>query len=143
MSVHDEKKDAPYRGNERRSHPYKAGPAANSDIPQLLRMAKREISDRNVREQIFKAELIERTVWDILLELYIANFEGEHLSGTALAAATQMPRSTIHRHIAMLEDEDLVEKLQSDDGRIKNIILTRSGFAKMSDYFVQKVMAAT
>ncbi|WP_144096747.1 MarR family transcriptional regulator [Croceicoccus sediminis] len=144
MSVHKDENGKPYSGDERRKHPYKAGADAKADeMPQLLRMAKREISDRQVRREVMKTDFLGASTWDILLELYVTSYTDEKLSGAALSAVCDIPRSTVHRHLVVLEKAGLITKEQSDDGRMLNIVLTQTGHMRITDYFVRKVITST
>lgn len=106
-------------------------------------MAKREISDRQVRKEVMRASFLSASTWDVLLELYVASYTDEKLSGAALSAVCDIPRSTVHRHLVVLEKSGFVTKEQSDDGRILNIVLTQNGHTKITDYFVRKVITST
>lgn len=105
-------------------------------------MAKREISDRAIRKKVMRLELINDHIWDILLHLFASRYKKTDISSTTLAHTVEVPVTTALRYIDYLESEFLVEKYGTDDHRVTAVRLTSTGFERMAEYMVQKVIAS-
>lgn len=79
-----------------------------NDIVRTRRLRHRHLSDFHLADP----------VWDMLLDLYVAEARGRQLSISDLALATMVPRSTGVRWVGSLIAEGKLQRhADSDDGR--------------------------
>ena len=97
---------------------------AARDLELVLRV-------RRARSQVFGAGLFSDPAWDILLQLCAAGWEARRLSLSDVA--TDVPRSTLARWAAVLEDRGLIRcELDPIASSTLWLSLTASGELKMS-----------
>ena len=103
--------------------------AASSAVRRVLRQ-------RRMREQFFPADLFADPAWDMLLDLYAAQLEGQPVAVSSLCIAAAVPATTALRWIKTLTDTGLFER-QSDprDGRRIFIGLSPKAAQAMERYF--------
>lgn len=130
----------PYRGSERRAQPYNTEDD-DDHRPQLLKIALRELSDRAVRRDVVKIELLGGSVWDLLLELYVARYRREQIASSGLSVMTGIPLTTTLRYLKILETKNFLERYDIDDGRVNAVKLSDNGVDKINDYFLKKTLA--
>lgn len=105
----------------------------NGVAAKLVRVA---IKQRRMREQHLPAGLFADPAWDMLLDLYAASLEYRRISVSSLCLASAVPPTTALRHINLLVEHGLVERLpKPGDKRGILVRLTSKGQGAMSDYF--------
>lgn len=111
-----------------------SSPSARERI--LAQLARSEIQARERRGRIFKSTLFSDPAWDILLDCFAANFDGQRRSITSVALFAEIPPTTALRWIAVLENERLIERVPDPlDARRTFIQLTSDGLRSMAGYF--------
>lgn len=102
---------------------------------RLLVIARNIYRARRGRAEFFNGELFADPAWDILLDLFIAELCGKHVSTTRLCLAAAVPATTAHRYVAHLESVGLVTRASCEtDGRVQLRSMTPKGFRLMRDY---------
>ncbi len=107
------------------------------DLPQITDLARRFYRSRRMRSRIFGDEqLFGEPAWDLLLDLFVAQAEGKHLSVTAACIGAAVPTSTALRWLLILEERGLVRRENDPaDARRVFLELTGDGFGKVIAYF--------
>ena len=101
--------------------------------PRLVRTIIRR---RQLRSQFFEDELFADPAWDMLLDLTAARAEHRRVSVTSLCIASGVPTTTALRWIKVLEQAELVTRVEDDtDRRRVFITLTERGAETMARYF--------
>lgn len=90
------------------------------------------LSARRGRESIFGWNLFSDPAWDVLLELYAAQFANRTASASELASVIGAPRSVIARWITTLVDAGLVAPAAERTENEPTVTLTDNGAAKMA-----------
>jgi DNA-binding MarR family transcriptional regulator len=108
---------------------YPAAESASAPVRRLLRQ-------RRLREQFFPADLFADPAWDMLLDLYAAQLEGQPVAVSSLCIAAAVPATTALRWIKTMTDTGLFER-QADprDGRRIFIGLAPQATQAMDRYF--------
>lgn len=98
----------------------------------LARFARKIYLACRDREKGIKAGLLHDPAWDILLDLYIAHAQGQHISVTGAGLAGQVPESTALRWVSVLEKAGMLKR-QADrnDKRRHFVLLSDSGLSYM------------
>lgn len=120
--------------------------AATPDEAALIRKTRAPLPDprlvrsiirrRQARAQFFEDELFADPAWDMLLDLTAARAEHRRVSVTSLCIASGVPTTTALRWIKVLEQADLVTRVEDDtDRRRVFITLTERGAEAMASYF--------
>jgi len=125
-------------GSEPAKSPDPAGDQAGHHPPPLIdtHRVKKIIAFRSMRNRMFGADLFGEPVWDMLLDLFLAQLQQRRISVTSLAIASNVPTTTALRYIEMMIEAQLVERLDDpSDGRRKMIALTHFGYRKMGHLF--------
>ena len=115
-----------------------AGQALDRQAPPLIdtHRVKKIIAFRSMRNRMFGGDLFGEPVWDMLLDLFLAQLQQRRISVTSLAIASNVPTTTALRYIEMMIEAQLVERLDDpSDGRRKMIALTHLGYRKMGHLF--------
>jgi len=124
--------------DELREHLSNSGDSAPSEIDDetiLSRLVKEILRSRRRREKVFGGELFGEPAWDILLELYAAEWTRQRLSIHGACCVSAVPDTTALRWIVRLEKEGWVERTDDPlDGRRKWLALTDRASAAMRDY---------
>jgi hypothetical protein len=116
-------------------------PVLEREEGAILREARRSYMGRRERDQIFGGRLFADPSWDILLDLFIAQYEGQNVSVSSACIAASVPSTTALRHIAHLVEIGLVvRKPHPRDSRSTFLELTEIGWAKMNLFFSQQVV---
>lgn len=106
--------------------------------PQRLRarQIRLMIRRRRLRDQFFPADLFADPAWDMLLDLYAAQLEGQPVSVSSLCIAAAVPATTALRWIKTMTDAEIFER-QADphDGRRVFIAMGAKAEAAMARYF--------
>jgi DNA-binding MarR family transcriptional regulator len=108
---------------------YTTADAASATVRRVLRQ-------RRMREQFFPADLFADPAWDMLLDLYAAQLEGQPVAVSSLCIAAAVPATTALRWIKTMTDTGIFER-QSDprDGRRIFIGLSSKAAQAMERYF--------
>ena len=107
------------------------------DLRQFgVRQAKHELSNQRGRRSLFPGRFFGEPAWTMMLELYIADSEGQPLTVTNLCAVSNGPQTTALRWISILEQEGFVKRFSSkEDRRIKKLCLTNYALESLDRYF--------
>jgi DNA-binding MarR family transcriptional regulator len=110
------------------------GRFAESDSPSAA--VRRMLRQRRMREQFFPADLFADPAWDMLLDLYAAQLEGQPVAVSSLCIAAAVPATTALRWIKTMTDAGIFER-QADprDGRRIFIGLAGPAAQAMDRYF--------
>lgn len=108
---------------------YPGGDSPSGPVRRMLRQ-------RRMREQFFPADLFADPAWDMLLDLYAAQLEGQPVAVSSLCIAAAVPATTALRWIKTMTDTGLFER-QADprDGRRIFIGLAPEAAQAMERYF--------
>lgn len=97
---------------------------------------------RRIRKSHFGAADISGPIWDMMLDLMLAESHGRQLSASDLATGAAVPLSSGLRMIAALEGMGLAQRSIDERDRRRTIVrLTEQGSQRMTGYF-EKVGAA-
>lgn len=110
--------------------------------PALLDQLSFSIEVRRIRRSHFGSAEISGPVWDMMLDLMLANANGRILGASDLATGAGVPLSSGLRMIASLERRGLVQRtIDARDRRRTLVRLTDAGTERMAAYF-EKIAAA-
>lgn len=113
-----------------------------SPKPALLDQVSFSIQMRRMRRSHFGSAELSGPVWDMMLDLMLANTHGRSLSASDLATGAAVPLSSGLRMIAALERLGLVRRSIDERDRRRTIVrLTDYGIERMASYF-EKIDAA-
>jgi DNA-binding MarR family transcriptional regulator len=86
--------------------------AAVRDAPGSpeLRLARRHLAERRLRDAAFGAELFGEPAWDILLTLFIAQADGRRLCVTRLCGEIPVPNTTALRWVFALTEKGMLTR---------------------------------
>jgi DNA-binding MarR family transcriptional regulator len=105
------------------------------DDAALGALAAAAYEARRARARYLPKALFSEPAWDMLLELYAADFEGREVATTSLCIASTAPSTTALRYINVLERSGMVERqLSPRDNRVTLIGLTGEGREGMRTY---------
>lgn len=114
-----------------------AAPAA------LMHQLSLSIQIRRIRRTHFGSAELAGPVWDMMLDLMLAQGRGRSLSASDLATGAAVPLSSGLRMITALERQGLVERsIDARDRRRTIVRLTPHGTERMASYF-EKIGAAS
>lgn len=117
-------------------------PGDASPAPALLEQVSFSIRMRRIRRSHFGSAELSGPVWDMMLDLMLANTHGRALSASDLATGAAVPLSSGLRMIAALERLGLAQRSIDERDRRRTIVrLTESGIERMASYF-DKIGAA-
>lgn len=103
---------------------------------RLSAAAKNQYRSRRLRERSFDGKMFGEPAWDMLLELFAAELNGERISTSNLILSSAAPSSTALRWLKYLERLGLVSKIASHvDGRVQYQRMTSAGMDSMTKYF--------
>lgn len=90
---------------------------------------------RRQRDRLLGANLFAEPAWDILLDLFVAGYEGRKVSVSSACVASAVPTSTALRHIAHLVELGLLVRTPHPvDARSSFLDLSEEGTSQMIDY---------
>jgi DNA-binding MarR family transcriptional regulator len=110
-----------------------------SDVPRpgIHRFIRTILKLRANRRKVFGADLFGEASWDMLLELYDADFTGRRISVSSLCFASGVPQTTALRWIKILEREGQIKRTPDPrDGRRYFVELTESARTALDRTFV-------
>ena len=104
--------------------------------PRLIDQLSLSIQLRRLRKSHFGTAQMSGAVWDMMLDLMLANANGRTLSASDLATGAGVPLSSGLRMIAALEGAGLARRSIDERDRRRSIVrLTEAGAGKMASYF--------
>lgn len=90
---------------------------------------------RRMRGRFFGLAPLADPSWDMLLDLYAADLEGDRVSVSSVCLAACAPPTTALRHLSQLEQLDLIKReADRHDRRRAWVTLSERGRAAMRDY---------
>ena len=125
------------RGGELSAPPtYRNGGGEVSPQSVLLNQLSLSIQMRRIRRNHFGSAELAGPIWDMMLDLMLANANGRILSASDLATGAGVPLSSGLRMIASLEAMGLVKRSIDERDRRRTIVrLTDAGTERMASYF--------
>jgi DNA-binding MarR family transcriptional regulator len=106
------------------------------DCVLALAMAGRDIA--HLRARMFPDTDFASSGWDVMLEIFIREAQGQRVSLEQLAADDTWPPLTVHRSVNMLIDKQLVTRGYKDPGtREVWLSLTSAGKEKMAAFLLE------
>lgn len=107
--------------------------AANTSRASRVR---ERIRQRRLREKLFGTDLFADPAWDMMLDLYAAQLEGNEVSVSSLCIAAAVPTTTALRWIKLLSQRGwLLRSHDPGDGRRVNMHLSDTALEKLDRYF--------
>ncbi len=98
----------------------------------VLGLATRLQAMRRLRAEHLPSELLAEPAWDILLALSASGCSGQDLSKSDVTGRTDLPRSTVGRWLATLEEVGLVERVLSNTADARHLFrLSAEGRRRM------------
>jgi len=99
--------------------------AAAGELPrEALDSARATYAARRLRDRMFGDQLFSDPAWDLLLDLYIAHWEGRPVSVKSACIAASVPQTTALRYIAHMVELALIKRSSHPvDARIKYLQL--------------------
>lgn len=109
------------------------------DKRDLQLAAKAEYDARVLRTSFFDDAFFAEPAWDILLDLYIQQFQGHRTSITSACIAARAPATTALRWIGLLYEAGLVNRRRdNEDCRRWFLELTAKGLWRMEAYLSRR-----
>jgi len=109
--------------------------ARPSDTPEgVVAVATRLYALRRQRDQTLGVSLFSEPAWDILLDLFISDYDDRQLSVSAVCIGARAPSATALRYLSLLQESELVERVRDvTDGRRSHVKLTILGRRRMTN----------
>lgn len=105
------------------------------DSQMLRRIGEAILEDRRKRSLIFNPSMFGEPAWELLLNLFVLDWDGPRLTVGGLAEVAKIPMTTALRWLGYLEAQNLVQRREHpNDARTAFISLTDSGRAAMKNY---------
>ncbi|WP_439567046.1 MarR family winged helix-turn-helix transcriptional regulator [Sphingopyxis sp.] len=124
------------RGGELPTSPIYRGGGEAPPQPALLNQLSFSIQIRRIRRSHFGSADLAGPVWDMMLDLMLAQSHGRALSASDLATGAGVPLSSGLRMIGSLERLALVQRSIDERDRRRTIVrLTAVGTERMASYF--------
>lgn len=99
---------------------------------RLLAIALKYYRVRRLRDCQLPKDLFGEPAWDMLLDLFISTRRGLVVSVTSLCIASAVPPTTALRHIALLEERGLLQRIPAQhDRRVSYVELTEHAYQAM------------
>lgn len=106
-----------------------ASPPSPDDVRRIVRL-------RRLRDSFFDPALFADPAWDMLLDLFAAQIDGDRVAVSSLCIAAAVPPTTALRWIKTMTDAGLFERQEDPlDGRRIFIRLSGHAFSAMAAYF--------
>ncbi len=106
-------------------------PSDTENGPSLVALAQEVMRARSYRFQFFNADLFREPAWEMMLDLFIHQLQRKEVTVSSLAIASGVPHATALRHIARLEQEDIIRR-HPDPADSRRVVLTLSPDAARS-----------
>jgi hypothetical protein len=104
----------------------------------LVDFAQVLVRERKTRQHFFPASSFGEPVWDILLDLYVAEHLGKQISVSSACIAAGVPATTALRYLAMMTQEDLVMRCANrSDTRKVYVTLSFAMHRAMRSYLIR------
>jgi DNA-binding MarR family transcriptional regulator len=101
----------------------------------IVSIAERLIEERRKRDKFFDSSTFGEPVWDILLDLYVAQMKGRMISVSSACIGAHVAPTTALRHLTvMTEKGDVVRIPDSSDARRVYVQLSDEKIASMTEY---------
>lgn len=118
---------------------FQSGSAANSDDRRAtyVQLAREAYAIRRMRSSIFdNEEIFGEPAWDILLDLYIADYENKPVSVSSACIGSASPPTTGLRWLGVLAEQGLISRDQDPDDQRRILVhLTEHATHCMDRYF--------
>jgi hypothetical protein len=109
---------------------------AHDIILSRANLVRAKLRQRRMRETLFTADLFADPAWDMLLDLFAAELEGQDVSVSSLCIAASVPTTTALRWIKLLTQRGWLTRSQDPkDGRRINMRLSDDARARLIRYF--------
>ena len=103
-----------------------------------LRAAEGARACREKRHDFFPSEFFGEPAWNILLDLFIVDLQGRHISVQDACLASGVPPTTALRYVGELERNDLLRRIaDKTDGRRTFVQITTVGHNLMRQYLAR------
>lgn len=113
-------------------------PEAGTPRAALVSQVSFNIQMRRMRKSHFGGAQLSGPMWDMMLDLMLAEAHGRELSASDLATGASVPLSSGLRMIGALEEYGLAKRSIDERDRRRSIVrLTESGVERMATYFEQ------
>jgi DNA-binding MarR family transcriptional regulator len=100
----------------------------------LVDIARRLYRLRKRRDAELGDLLFSEPAWDILLDLFISDYDERQLSVSAVCIGARAPSATALRYLSLLQEAGLVERVRdASDGRRSHVKLTTLGRRRMTN----------
>ena len=112
-------------------------PLREVDPPQRRRETLDDLrAVRKVRDRHFPTELFSDPCWEMLLDLYDAQFDESEVTVSSLGAASGVPLTTALRRMEVLQKHGFIERVVDPDDRRRTIVrLSEPGLAAVEQFF--------
>lgn len=109
--------------------------AGHNSGDERARFVREHIRQRRMRADFFPADVFSDPVWDMLLDLYAAHYEGHAVSVSSLCIAAAVPATTALRWIKTMTGHGwLVRTRDEQDGRRVYVHLSDETRLKLDIY---------
>ena len=103
-----------------------------------LDFARTLYRQRRLRARHFAGSLFAEPMWDMLLDLFVADCERRRCTVKSVCIGADVPTSTALRHLRWLEEQAMVERLANPrDDRSTHVRLTAKALAAMENYLTE------
>lgn len=110
--------------------------AGHNSAEDRARFVREHVRQRRLRGEYFPAEVFADPVWDMLLDLYAAHYEGNSVSVSSLCIAAAVPATTALRWIKTMTGYGwLIRVRDESDGRRVYVHLADDVRLKLDIYF--------
>ena len=104
----------------------------------LLETAKHLYQQRRLRARYFSGSLFAEPMWDMLLDLFIADCERRRITVKSVCIGANVPTTTALRNLRWLHEQDLVERLSHpSDDRSTHVRLSAKAITAMEGYLTE------
>jgi hypothetical protein len=109
-----------------------------SIVPTLTTAARSLYHERRLRARHFDGTLFAEPMWDMLLDLYIADREGRRITVKSVCVGADVPATTALRHLGWLHEQGLIERLNHPrDARSVHVRLSSVAITAMENYLAE------
>ncbi|WP_168707906.1 hypothetical protein [Sphingopyxis sp. PAMC25046] len=125
------------------SAPRSFSPALHGQLSPVMqhrraraRLVRSEIKKRRQRDRFFPPDLFADPAWDILLDLYAADYEERHISVSSACIAAAVPATTALRWLKTLADSGQIVRVPDQaDGRRIFVAISDASRLQLDAYF--------
>ncbi|WP_114228794.1 hypothetical protein [Sphingomonas sediminicola] len=106
--------------------------ALSKSTLEIASTVKRILKFRDLRIEVFDAQLFADPAWDMLLEIFLCDLTQQRISVSAACAGGRVPPTTGLRWAKLLEKRGLIKRRNDPlDSRRVHLSLTEEAFTKM------------